>query len=298
MPCYGTQSSWGAPRLNDSESIFDPNGHGWHLNRPRFEAMLREQAAMAGAAISTGTRLTKAFRRGSSRDWQVTISRGGNETELRCRSLIDATGRRSTIVRGQGSRRQVDDSLVASFALFSRSEEWRPVDQDSRTMIEAGPDGWWYTALLPSNQRIVAYMTDRDLTPRSPRTANAYLSLLSQAEHVKSCLSSYGYVLEAGPRMVAANSSYLDRAAGDGWLAVGDAAVSLDPLSSQGIFTALYTGMEAGHALAEQLNGSTDIIGKYNDQVGAIYAAYLKNRSIYYGLEGRWRERPFWRRRH
>jgi hypothetical protein len=56
--------------------------------------------------------------------------------------------------------------------------------------------------------------------------------------------------------------------------------------------------MEAGHALAEQLNGSTDIIGKYNDQVGAIYAAYLKNRSIYYGLEWRWPDRPFWRRRH
>jgi flavin-dependent dehydrogenase len=298
MPCYGVLSAWGAPRISDSDCIFDPNGHGWHLDRPRFEAMLREQAAMAGAAISIGTRLTKAVRLASSRAWQVTVSREGSDKELRCRLLIDATGRCGTIARGQGGRRQVDDALVASFALFSRSEDWRPVDQDSRTMIEAGPDGWWYTALLPSNQRIVAYMTDRDLTPRSPRTVDAYLSLLSQTEHVKACLSSHGYVLETGPRIVAASSSCLYRAAGEGWLAVGDAAISFDPLSSQGLFTALYTGMEAGRALAEQLNGSTELISDYNDRIGVIYAAYLRNRSIYYGMEGRWPERPFWRRRH
>jgi len=36
-------------------------------------------------------------------------------------------------------------------------------------------------------------------------------------------------------------------ATGEGWLAAGDAALSLDPLSSQGLFKALYTGLAGGH---------------------------------------------------
>jgi flavin-dependent dehydrogenase len=84
---------------------------------------------------------------------------------------------------------------------------------------------------------------------------------------------------------------------GDGWLAVGDAAFSFDPLSSQGILTALYSGMKAGEALVEHLSGNPDALANYDHRLAAIYNAYLRNRSMYYMLEARWAERPFWRRR-
>ena len=43
--------------------------------------------------------------------------------------------------------------------------------------------------------------------------------------------------LEGGLRVVAAQSACLQEAAGADWLAVGDAAAALDPLSGQGICT-------------------------------------------------------------
>ena len=43
----------------------------------------------------------------------------------------------------------------------------------------------------------------------------------------------------------AAHSSWIEAASGPGWLAVGDAALACDPLSSQGLFNALYSALMA-----------------------------------------------------
>ena len=59
-----------------------------------------------------------------------------------------------------------------------------------------------------------------------------------------------------GLRVVAADSSCLEVVEGDGWCAVGDAAAAYDPLSSQGITTALASGAWAGQAIA----GGTTVI--------------------------------------
>jgi flavin-dependent dehydrogenase len=83
----------------------------------------------------------------------------------------------------------------------------------------------------------------------------------------------------------------LDNFSGAGWLAVGDAALSFDPLSSQGILTALYTGMEVGLTLLAQLSGNADAVARYRYRLANIYEAYLRNLTAYYSSEERWPER-------
>jgi flavin-dependent dehydrogenase len=124
-----------------------------------------------------------------------------------------------------------------------------------------------------------------------------YISLLSCTERVRACLTAHQYILQTIPRVAPANTSRLDHAVGDGWLAVGDAAFSFDPLSAQGILTSLYTGIKAGETLVEHLAGNLDALANYGYYGDVIYNAYLRNRSTYYMLEERWTERPFWRRR-
>jgi flavin-dependent dehydrogenase len=296
LPCYGNLSSWGSSHLHGTDFIFDPNGNGWHLNRPRFDALLRREASLAGAMVSTATTLRRIVRQPSG-DWLLTLTREGREICVCCRWLIDATGRRCVIARGQGARRRTYDTLVALFALFNPPEGSRQADQDSRTLIEAAPDGWWYTALLPSKQRIVVCLTDADLSPRTSDIRSTYISLLSCTEHVRDRLDAHRYALRSIPKVAPANTSRLDHALGDGWLAVGDAAFSFDPLSSQGILTSLYTGMKAGEALVEHFSGNPVALADYDYRLAAIYNAYLRNRSMYYLSEERWAERPFWRRR-
>ena len=82
--------------------------------------------------------------------------------------------------------------------------------------------------------------------------------------------------------------------AGDRWLAVGDAALALDPLSSQGILTAMYSGMLAGRALDTHLSGNPKRLASYPARLGAIATAYRRNRQAFYAMEWRWPDQAFW----
>src|SRR5437773_796120 len=44
LPCYGNRSRWGGERIEEHDFLREPYGHGWHLDRRAFEAMLREEA--------------------------------------------------------------------------------------------------------------------------------------------------------------------------------------------------------------------------------------------------------------
>jgi flavin-dependent dehydrogenase len=297
LPCYGNLSAWGSPHLHDTSFIWDPNGHGWHLDRARFDDRLRETARTAGAVVRTST-ILKHLARLPDGSWNVTLIAPDRETLISSGWLIDASGRRSVVARKQNIQHTHADNLVAFFALFGHSEGATLPDEDSRTLIESAPDGWWYTALTPSRQRVVAYLTDSDLAaPRELCTRKGFASLVDSTEHIRAILASHGYTIQTAPRGAAANTVCLYRFTGEGWLAVGDAALAFDPLSSQGILTSLYTGMEAGDALDKMISGDKESLIRYSSRLKTIYEAYLLNRGEYYSSEKRWSDRAFWQRR-
>ena len=51
LPCYGNVSVWGSAEPITTDSIRDPHGHGWHLDRVRFDATLREAAQETDIAL-------------------------------------------------------------------------------------------------------------------------------------------------------------------------------------------------------------------------------------------------------
>jgi len=98
--------------------------------------------------------------------------------------------------------------------------------------------------------------------------------------------------------VVPATSSRLDRATGDGWVAVGDAAMAFDPLSSKGLTHALASGIRAGEALDYALAGNATALDAYGSSASDAFREYSRQRTIYYGRERRWPRSVFWRRRH
>ena len=96
----------------------------------------------------------------------------------------------------------------------------------------------------------------------------------------------------------AASGGYLEPAAGPGWIAAGDAAQSYDPLASQGLFNALYTGLAAAEAADRALLGDAAGLPGYAAELRKVRAAYEHHLVAWYGLEQRWPHSPFWRRRH
>jgi flavin-dependent dehydrogenase len=250
MPCYGNLSAWGSDEIAESDFIRSPFGHGWHLDRAKFDAMLRDAAVEAGAERVDA--LPDA------------------------RWTIDATGRASAIARAHGVKRVHEDALLAFFATYRSATN---TDEDSRTLVESAPDGWFHTALLPNRERVVTYFTDEkrpfDVTP---------------TKHIRRILEEHRYEQSSEVRATDARTSRLEQLHGDGWIATGDAAISFDPLSSQGIVAALYSGVKAANAV---LSGG---LSEYESAIRTLWNAFLINRKSWYSVETRWRT-PFWERR-
>ncbi|MDQ1699756.1 MAG: hypothetical protein QOG34_1619 [Frankiaceae bacterium] len=280
LPSHGTTAAWGGEQL-DHDFVLDPNGSGWHLDRSRFDAFLRDEAERAGATLLQGVRMRSAQR--ASGGWKVTAESGGarERVVLRSAALVDATGRSAALARSCGAQRQRRDHLVCVFARLAPAG----CDHDARTAVEAAPDGWWYSALLPDRTRLTSHLTDSDLLPRGLRSPAGFAAALQRTQLLRSGR------LVTRPRVVAAHGSVLTPPAGDGWVAVGDAALAFDPLSSQGLLNALFTGLAAADALA------TDTPGAYAQRLGVIERSYRRARLTYYGTERRWADRPFWARR-
>lgn len=51
LPSFGNERSWGRGRTEIHDFIRDPNGNGWHLDRVRFDAMMRRLAHGRGPGV-------------------------------------------------------------------------------------------------------------------------------------------------------------------------------------------------------------------------------------------------------
>jgi len=303
LPYYGNISAWGGSIPQTTDFIYDPHGHGWHLDRIRFEKLLHKKAGQAGAEINTNTvlrRCTGSAIKGEM-EWSLGVSLQNRKlTQIKSRFVIDASGRRSVVARNQGIRRIAGDKLVACYVLFKQAIGANQIDKDSRTIVEAVPNGWWYSALLPDGNRIVVFHTDSDLIKPNSSTAalNRFISLLQKTEHINRIIEEKGYQPFTQPKITNAQSARLEKFYGEeGWLAAGDSALSFDPLSSQGIMTAIYTGLRAGFAAEAYLSGDLTELKEYNRNLAKIYDAYEFNLQNWYAMEKRWVDSCFWFRR-
>ena len=284
----GMQSYWGSEHMQVTDHIRNPDGFGWHLNRQAFEVFLRESAAQRGVACLWPAKLISSIYKQDH--WQIITD---TTDRIDARFVIDAGGRQSPFAKQQGMQREHFDKLVACWATLPDKS------QNRMGVIASSSIGWWYSAPLPNNTRVIALQTDSDLLDtdikkdlaifmQQAMSCPAMAQLLGDLDcSAKSNGTTYHGV-------TAANSTRLTQVAGQHWAALGDAAISLDPLSAQGMFNAMASAMQ----LADLIRSEKDIQAEYTRQIEQIWKYYLGHKNAYYCQEIRWRESPFWRRRH
>jgi flavin-dependent dehydrogenase len=291
-PSPGTVSAWGQEETEENDFIFNPYGNGWHLDRRRFDAMLASAAAEAGATLHRNARMT-AYEHRPSGEWRVEYVCDGRPGQLQARFLVDATGRACSAARRQGATRLRTDRLTGVIGLFEAFQ----LEPPYRMLVEATAHGWWYSARLPDTRLVAAFMTDADLLPLGQsQLLGHWLQQLQSTVHTR--LRTTGLTVERPLRWMAAASEVLECSGGPRWLATGDAALSFDPLSSQGIYQALQSGLMAAETIEAVLQGQTSATLDWSRRNRNIFDRYLRTRQAYYGLERRWPESVFWRRRH
>jgi flavin-dependent dehydrogenase len=206
--------------------------------------------------------------------------------------IVDASGGKAVVARRLGARFENLDQLVGIARFFENDEN------DARLLVEAFEHGWWYTAGLPGGKRIVSCITDADLAHRIElNKAEEWQRRLTDAPVVSSVLRECNPCGTLVARSAA--SRRLEPVATETWLAVGDAASRFDPLSSQGIFKALRSGVFASYAIGDWLTRSDNTgLHRYHRYITNEFDNYCDTRTQYYGQEQRWPTSQFWLRRH
>jgi flavin-dependent dehydrogenase len=288
LPSWGTRSIWGASAPAANSHLMSGYGCGWHIDRLGFDRMLADAAVSAGAVLHTGTSVVRS--RYDNPGWQLVTGTG---EAIRCRVLVDATGRRAAVGRALGARRWAFDRLTAVAGICKPIN----VEQEQYLLVEAVADGWWYSAPQPEGAVISMLMTDADVCRRhglaDPADWQAHMRLAPWTA------KRIGGVRPAMPPTVHPAASHRLLRDGDPrpWLAVGDAALAVDPVSGSGVPRALRTAQSATAAVSQILDhdGAASITS-YERARNDECTAYLTERAWYYAMENRYRS-PFWARR-
>jgi flavin-dependent dehydrogenase len=286
----GVDAYWGSDTASHMDYFRHPGQRGVNLSRPRFDAELALACERSGATVLREASLLHAHPGDSG--WDVSVAAGGDARQFAVSLIVDASGRAATFARRQGARVQADDRQIA-IACFA---DHMSAGTDTRSTVETVETGWWYTAPIGPERRIVMLVTDDDLLPREEDRRAWWLRELAQTTQLP-----HGLREDCVPGMLvlrSARSQHLDAMCGMNWLAVGDAAMAFDPLSSQGIVKAFDHAFRAASSIAAHFAGDAHALQRLASELEAEYAAYRARQAGYYGIETRWRASAYWQRRH
>jgi flavin-dependent dehydrogenase len=291
LASHGLEATWGSEQPHHHSFLTNPYGSGWHVERRQLDALLARHAQARQVPLWQGACLTHLEREGGG--WRLQVGTPEGPREVRCEALVDATGRSSQVARHRGVRRLSWDALCSVSAIVDRP----PALLEQSLVVEATRWGWWYAAPLPQGRFILTLMSDVDVLERHGCwKPEGWGALFSATRHLAPRVGALPEVTRLYVRRC--ETSCLERAAGDTWAAVGDAAAMWDPLSSSGIVKGLRTGQEAARALCAALGGDGGAALKhYAQQRDAEFLQYLASRRAHYAQEQRWAGEDFWRRR-
>jgi flavin-dependent dehydrogenase len=291
LPSFGNRSAWGSATIREHSHLMTPWQQGWHIDRVRFDRMLAEGAAQAGADLRLATRVRGCTDCGD--EFQILLARDGQDAELRARFVVDATGRGAALARSLRARHAVFDRLVAVAAEFADPA----ASSQCFTLVETTPDGWWYCAPVGAGRSVAMLMSDGDLV-RTGKLADApgWDGALERAPAVAERMKYRERAPVWGPGIIPAVSQRLRRPSMRRWLAVGDAALAVDPVSGSGVIRALSMSSSAVAAILAVFSARDEALTGYESALDSQCTDYLVERAHYYNQERRWQS-PFWQRR-
>jgi 2-polyprenyl-6-methoxyphenol hydroxylase-like FAD-dependent oxidoreductase len=240
------------------------------IERGALAESMRMAAVGHGAIVIDGTLLSIERMRNR---WQLgcKVARD-DERVLTATCLIDATGRASIVGRRLGATRVAVDQLFCLSALLRAPGL-------IGTWTESTCDGWWNLSSVPEQATASFYSSAATIRESKRDLVARFL----QTRHLRDllCMPVFG----RGEVRVA-GSSRLVPSAGPGWVSLGDATSTLQPLASAGVSKALRDTSMVSWALRHPAD--------YERFQVAEFEHYLKLLAHHYALERRWPAAPFW----
>ena len=255
------------------------------LDRPRFDAALREDLRAAGVGLREA-RVREV--RSDAHGHRLLLDGADGEQQLPAQFLVEARGRQAPL---SGGRLRGPETV-------SLLNQWQEEPGRGGSAVESLEDGWawmarladgrcyWQITLdaasgaLPARDELPAYCAAR--RAQSARVAELFGAAALQPAALHARSSTAILAREGG---------------GANWLRVGDAAMAVDPLSGNGIFQALSSALQAPaviNTLLTRPERAELALGFHQRRIEQLFLRFARTGRDFYALEQRWAEQPFW----
>jgi flavin-dependent dehydrogenase len=199
---------------------------------------------------------------------------------IRSKLIIDATGRNRSILKQLGVASESFDkqvSLSCHLPYFKHPKLIHPV------YTESFEHGWGIVSSLNEQTNGMTLYT---------KIGSPILADLKVFQNWKSILSGTTFLKDfltddADRKIVGgeANSTKASQITGSNWLAIGDAAIAFDPISSHGVTNAIYCANSAAQAIEAQLATQSPIpLQNYAETLHTIFDEYFEQKANLYGI--------------
>lgn len=248
---YGRKEVPGDFAKSDKRATFKQTPYSYLVERSVFDKILIDRSAAAGADVRFGCEVTDVLE-DNGRIKGVRYRNDQNaDVDLYGRIVIDASGLRSVIPSKLRLRKLTEPHRMGIYAQYAANPMRKDVG-DGWFVGQMFYDGWTWLLRLPEKKISVGVVLTVD------RFRNSGLSPTQLLEKMvtENPLLSEGMSAtrqRISDVMVTGNmGNSCDSLAGDGWVAVGDAAYFIDPCYSSGVHLAMKSGEMVADLIAAQ----------------------------------------------
>jgi flavin-dependent dehydrogenase len=263
---------------------------GFQVDRCRFDSLMLDAAQSAGVRVFQPARATEITPRTHNLGWNISVQQpDGKAFPLTCEFLIDATGRAS------GGKRATGAATVALYAYWTG-----PGIVGDETRVEAGPSEWYWGAPVSAEAFNASVFVDKDRYKAGVAEAGSmdrfYRELIHSSELLRDCLKGRCGDIRTCDATSLACSNPID----GHYIKIGEAAFTIDPLSSQGVQTSIGSALHAAaviHTMIEHPDDSGLARDFYVHRQQRAIAFHASHSTEFYAQATTKFNTPFWIRR-
>ncbi|MDX6742356.1 tryptophan 7-halogenase [Actinocorallia sp. A-T 12471] len=247
---YGVEWVWGEQRepwrVYFKDALAMPYDYGYQVERSSFDELLLNNAREHGVDAREEHRVVDFA---IADDGSVTVdyedTTTGRRGRVAARWIVDASGQGGLVTK-RLHEQQWDTSLqnMAIWSYWKGADRGEGIDRGN-TFLPTFSDGWWWFIPLRDDITSIGAVVDRQAY-REHKGAGLeayYQECLEKTPEIAARLKGAEQVDKV---RVQRDWSYIyDQFAGDGYIAVGDAACFIDPLFSTGVHLAMLSGFLA-----------------------------------------------------
>jgi flavin-dependent dehydrogenase len=271
----------------------DPDARGLLVDRGVFDAVLLGHARAAGVEVRQPATVRAIASRGE-RGFTLAVDAMGGPVLIDARLVADASGRSA----GLGARALGRKRTLVGARTFAVHAYWRGRALPATPSIEAVPRGWcWGVPIPDGSYETLAFIDESRWTERDGSLERWLVTLLGDTSIGRAI---EGARLDGPARIVDASASLDEHPIGARWIRVGDAALTLDPLSSSGVQKAIQSALAAAivlHTLLRHPGDRALAIRFYEEHVRAASARHARWAAEHYAVARERFDDPFWARR-